>query len=185
MLRNLIFLGLIGICLGANCPAWPNNTDTQKNWWPCSSGPVIFSDVNQTDCNGRVLCRIFYFSCELKPRRSNLGNYEYPIHLAKPLLIVTQADNQGHVYSSPGLKQTINFWEWNDSTCTWARNWSLELKFSASIIFSDSHAHFRSPEKPWRLHKWGQVSYPIGKTNSDFRVGLQWCGVNYQDAKGT
>ncbi|PAV57049.1 hypothetical protein WR25_26116 [Diploscapter pachys] len=97
MLRNLIFLGLIGICL-ADCPAWPNKTDTQINWWPCSSGPVIFSDVNQTDCN---------------------GNYEYPIHLAKPLLIVTQADNQGHVYSSPGLKQTINFWEWNDSTCTW------------------------------------------------------------------
>ena len=46
-------------------------------------------------------------------------NYEYPIHLSRPIVVKTDVDNHGHVYSNPNLLSTVNLWSWSDQ-CTWA-----------------------------------------------------------------
>ena len=47
------------------------------------------------------------------------NNYEYPIHLSKPIVVKTDLDNYGHVYSDPNLLSTVNLWSWSDQ-CTWS-----------------------------------------------------------------
>ncbi|CAI4231246.1 unnamed protein product [Auanema sp. JU1783] len=76
---------------------WPNTTNTEITWWQCG-GQIQFTSAKPTDMK---------------------GNYEYPIHLSKPLLIVTDANNPKNVYDKPNLKQTINVWSWTTS-CTWS-----------------------------------------------------------------
>ncbi|CAD6187860.1 unnamed protein product [Caenorhabditis auriculariae] len=97
MLGAVLFL-LTVVGSATACQTWPNSTETATNWWMCSSGPMTFSAVTTVDCK---------------------GVFEYPIHLNKPLLIRTTANNAKNVYSSPGLKQTIKVWSWSTIKCAW------------------------------------------------------------------
>ncbi|KAL6727753.1 hypothetical protein Aduo_009602 [Ancylostoma duodenale] len=64
-MQNLLvsILLIISPALACNIQ-WPNGTDVTFNWWQCNSGPVQFFNATPSDVN---------------------GNYEYPIHLGKPL----------------------------------------------------------------------------------------------------
>ncbi|ETN77689.1 hypothetical protein RB195_009798 [Necator americanus] len=92
-----IFLAVVGMSLACST-TWPNGTDTHTNWYQCNSGPITFYNATPFDAS---------------------GNYEYPIHLSKPLIIKTDINNPKNTYGSPGLKQTTNIWSWS-SSCTWS-----------------------------------------------------------------
>ena len=82
--RVVLSLALVCLASAANCNIkWPNGTDTKLTWWDCG-GDMTFTSVTPQD---------------------KKGNYEYPIKLTEPLIIMTNANNPKHVYSSPTLKQ--------------------------------------------------------------------------------
>ncbi|RCN40245.1 hypothetical protein ANCCAN_13812 [Ancylostoma caninum] len=93
----VVLLAFFGTALACNT-AWPNGTDTHTTWYQCGKGPITFYNATPFDAN---------------------GNYEYPIHLSKPLIIKTDINNPKNTYGSPGLKQTTNIWSWT-SSCSWS-----------------------------------------------------------------
>ncbi|VDL77807.1 unnamed protein product [Nippostrongylus brasiliensis] len=77
---------------------WPNGTDTHPVWYQCNSGPINFLNATPFDAN---------------------GNYEYPVHLSKLLVVKSEIVNKKAEYGSPSLKQTTNIWSWS-TTCSWS-----------------------------------------------------------------
>ena len=100
MLRQLIIASGLVAFASAACSQIPNNTDKAMHWWQCDSGASAkFYNATPYDQTG--------------------NNYEYPIHLSKPIVVKTDLDNYGHVYSDPNLLSTVNLWSWSDQ-CTWS-----------------------------------------------------------------
>ncbi|VDO37591.1 unnamed protein product [Haemonchus placei] len=96
-------LALVFVLIGSTfaCKTWPNGTDTTFHWYQCNNGPVMFYNATPYDETGK--------------------NFEYPIHLGKPIMMKCDILNPTHVYSSPNLMLTINLWSWGTSlgTCAW------------------------------------------------------------------
>ncbi|KAK6740691.1 hypothetical protein RB195_008879 [Necator americanus] len=80
---------------------WPNNTDVNFVWWQCDNGPVKLYNATPSDVN---------------------GNYEYPIHLGKPLVVTMDLLNPTNVYTDPNLIANVNLWSWGTSLggCSWS-----------------------------------------------------------------
>ncbi|VDM65064.1 unnamed protein product [Strongylus vulgaris] len=80
---------------------WPNGTDTNFIWWQCSNGPVQFYNATPQDVN---------------------GNYMYPIHLSKPLVVALDLLNPTNIYTEPSLVATANLWSWGTALggCAWS-----------------------------------------------------------------
>ncbi|VDN23931.1 unnamed protein product, partial [Cylicostephanus goldi] len=108
----IVFLALVAAAFACDTK-WPNGTDTKVSWYQCNNGPIAFFNVTPFDADGRSLINIFQFS------HSKLRNYEYPVHLSKPLIIKADINNPKTTYGSPALKQTTNIWSWS-SSCSWS-----------------------------------------------------------------
>ncbi|CAJ0599093.1 unnamed protein product [Cylicocyclus nassatus] len=100
MQKLIVLLALSASALA--CKTWPNGTDTTFHWYQCNAGPVMFYNATPFDQTGT--------------------NYEYPIHLSKPIMVKCDVLNPTHVYSSPNLKLTINLWSWGNAVgaCDWS-----------------------------------------------------------------
>ncbi|CAJ0599844.1 unnamed protein product [Cylicocyclus nassatus] len=93
----IVFLFLVAAAFACDTQ-WPNGTDTKVSWYQCNNGPITFFNVTPFDTD---------------------GNYEYPVHLSKPLIIKADINNPKTTYGSPALKQTTNIWSWS-SSCSWS-----------------------------------------------------------------
>ncbi|EYB86030.1 hypothetical protein Y032_0286g1384 [Ancylostoma ceylanicum] len=101
-MQNLLIPILLVISPALACNIqWPNGTDVTFNWWQCNSGPVQFYNATPSDVN---------------------GNYEYPIHLGKPLVVSMDMLNPKNVYTNPNLLASVNLWSWGTSLggCSWS-----------------------------------------------------------------
>ncbi|KAL6727756.1 hypothetical protein ANCDUO_27103 [Ancylostoma duodenale] len=101
-MEKLILLLALSVAPTLACKTWPNGTDTTFHWYQCNSGPVMFYNATPFDQTGK--------------------NFEYPIHLGKPIMVKCDMLNPTHVYSSPSLKLNINLWSWGTSlgNCAWS-----------------------------------------------------------------
>ncbi|CAI4231293.1 unnamed protein product [Auanema sp. JU1783] len=79
---------------------FPNNTETTFHWWQCNSGPIQFFNATPYDSTGK--------------------NYEYPIHLGKPIVVKTDMFAP-HEYNTPSLRKTVTLWSWGGTNgCAWS-----------------------------------------------------------------
>ncbi|VDM80683.1 unnamed protein product [Strongylus vulgaris] len=127
MQKLVLLLALSATALA--CKTWPNGTDTTFHWYQCNAGPMMFYNATPYDQTGTAFgCSAFHvdtFLYEYEPNHYslNLGkNFEYPIHLSKPIMVKCDVLNPTHVYSAPALKLTISLWSWGTAVggCDWS-----------------------------------------------------------------
>ncbi|CAI4224849.1 unnamed protein product [Auanema sp. JU1783] len=98
-MKSFVFALFLFSSTVSACTSWPNNTDTQFNWWQCATGGMSFFNVTPYDASAK--------------------KYEYPIHLGHPLLLETEA-YMPEKYDRPNLKLTVSVFTWNTNSCAWS-----------------------------------------------------------------
>lgn len=95
-----LLLAVFVSCASAACTTqWPNGTDTQLKWWQCDNGAIQVYNATTFDTD---------------------GNFEYPIHLGKPLVVWAYINNPKNTYTDPNLRDSVKIWMWNRESCSWA-----------------------------------------------------------------